>query len=66
MSWKVLNEIIGLASIDAEFCKKLLAHPVEAIEEAGYQLTAQEREVLQNIHAIDIYEFSKKLLAAFP
>ncbi len=62
MSWKILNEITGRAITDAEFCQKLLAHPVETIETAGYQLTEHERQSVQNIHASDIYEFSKKLL----
>lgn len=65
MSWRVINEVTGLATIDAEFCQKLLANPVETIEAAGYQLTEQERQILQRIHASDIYEFSKKLLAEF-
>lgn len=62
MSWKILNEVTGRAIIDPEFCQKLLAHPVETIETAGYKLTEHERQSLQNIHASDIYEFSERLL----
>lgn len=65
MSWKVINEVIGRATLDTDFCQKLLKHPVETIEAAGYLLTEQERQILQGIHTNDIYEFSKDLLEAF-
>lgn len=62
MSWKVINEVIGMASIDQEFCQDLLAYPVEAIQGKGFPLTEREKEVLRGIHAVDIYEFSKCVL----
>jgi hypothetical protein len=65
MSWKVINEVIGRATLDADFCRKLLERPVKTIEDAGYPLTEQERQLLREIHASDIYEFSKDLLKAF-
>ena len=66
MSWKVLNEILGLASIDQEFCHKLLKHPVEAIKKKGFTITNEEKKVLNNIQAQDIFDFSDQLLARLP
>lgn len=66
MSWKILNEILGLASIDQEFCRKLLDHPIEAIKEKGFTITREEREVLSTIQARDISDFSGHLLNRLP
>jgi len=63
MSWKILNEILGIASIDHEFGQKLLEHPIQAINEKGFPLTSEEREILSTIKAQDIYDFSAELLA---
>ncbi|GCE31281.1 hypothetical protein KDA_67650 [Dictyobacter alpinus] len=62
MTWKTINEILGLASIDPEFCEHLLANPIAAIDSKGYLLTIEERRVLYNIQAKDIYDFSTQLL----
>ncbi len=63
MSWKVLNEIIGLASIDQNFCQELLVDPLKAIEARQFSLTDEEREVLRGIRARDIHEFSQHVYA---
>lgn len=59
MSWKVINELIVLASIDQDFCRDLLANPLKAIETHGFSLTNKERDVFRSIHAVDIHEFSQ-------
>jgi hypothetical protein len=66
MSWKVINEVLGLAVIDSDFCRKLMASPVIAIEEKGFQLTQAEKEALLAITARDIYEFSELALELLP
>ncbi|MBV9258212.1 MAG: hypothetical protein JO215_09355 [Ktedonobacteraceae bacterium] len=58
MSWKTVNEILGLASIDSEFCRELLEKPLEAVQRRGFQLTDREREVMSKIVADNLYEFS--------
>ena len=63
MSWKILNEIIGLASIDQNFCQELLADPLKAVEAHQFSLTDEEKNVLRGIRANDIYEFSQYVYA---
>ncbi len=65
MSWKNLNEMIGMAAIDQQFCQKLLQSPISAIDEQGYVLTPEEREIVATIRAADIQEFCEQLLALF-
>ncbi len=62
MSWLVLNEILGLAVIDLNFQKELLAHPLEAVEKKQFSLTARERKALGEIKADTIYQFTSRLL----
>jgi hypothetical protein len=65
MTWKIINAILGHASVDPEFCEELLTDPLVAIDHVGYQLTPAERQI---IHAIqlqdiqDIHDFSAQLL----
>jgi len=58
MPWKTLNEILGLASIDSEFCQELLHQPLYAVQKKGFQLSEREREVMSKIVADNLYEFS--------
>ncbi len=58
MSWKTVNEILGLASIDSEFCRELLEKPLDAIRKKDFDLTDREREVMGKIVADNLYEFS--------
>lgn len=69
MSWKVINTVIGLASIDQDFCRDLLADPLKAIERHGFSLTCEEKDVFRGIQATDIHEFSQyvhALLGQYP
>lgn len=59
MSWKTVNEILGLASIDSEFCRELLQKPLDAVQKKGFDLTDREREVIGKIVADNLYEFSQ-------
>lgn len=58
MSWKTVNEILGLASINSEFCRELLQKPLDAICKKDFDLTDREREVMGKIVADNLYEFS--------
>lgn len=62
MSWKTINEILGLASVDSEFCRKLLRNPLDTVQAKGFLLTEQEREVLSEISVNSLHEFSQEIL----
>lgn len=66
MSWKVLNEILGLAVIDQNFAQVLLQNPLIAVRSKGFQLTSEEERVLQGIKSQDLTQFSRHLLRALP
>lgn len=63
MSWKMINAILGLATVDEEFCRSLLANPLAAVQARQFELTEEEQEAFRTISAANLSEFSKKLLA---
>ncbi|HEY1348435.1 MAG TPA: Os1348 family NHLP clan protein [Ktedonobacteraceae bacterium] len=62
MSWQTINSLLGLAIIDPKFANRLLANPLLAAEEFGFDLTIAEKEVLRSIQARDITELGQILL----
>ncbi|HLG64842.1 MAG TPA: Os1348 family NHLP clan protein [Ktedonosporobacter sp.] len=62
MSWKIINRILGLATIDQDFAQKLLTDPLPAIQDKGFQLTNREREVFSEISASTLNELSQQLM----
>lgn len=46
-----LDSVVGRAVRDAVFREKLLSHPLEAAEEAGYELSSEDREQLAALDA---------------
>jgi len=65
MSWKVINAILGLATVDDVFCQELLQNPVEAIKQRQFTLTEEEEEKLSGIAAPNLAEFSQQVLILF-
>jgi hypothetical protein len=65
MSWKAINAILGLATVDEAFCQELLKNPVQAIRVRNFELTASEQEKIKRIVAKDLTEFSQKVLILF-
>lgn len=63
MSWKTLNELLGRAMIDRHFAQRLLANPLQAAQEGGFDLTQQEQALLRTTRASSIAELSQILLA---
>jgi len=63
MSWKTINELLGRAMIDAHFARRLLADPLRAAQEDGFDLTPEEQAIFQDIKARDLAELSQMLLA---
>jgi len=63
MSWQIINTILGLATVDEEFCRALLADPINAVKARHFILTTEEQEVFQTISAANLSEFSQQLVA---
>lgn len=63
MSWRVINAILGLATVDEEFCRSLLANPLAAVQSRQFTLTPEEQAVFQSISATTLEEFSQQLVA---
>jgi hypothetical protein len=62
MSRKTINNLLGQAIIDDSFARKLLADPLQAALQGGFDLTPEEQEILRRIKAKDIAELSKVLM----
>ena len=52
MSWETINYILGLATMDDDFCRDLLKHPLITTQKWGFELTQEEEKVLSQI-AVD-------------
>lgn len=62
MSWKSINEILGLAIVDPDFCKALLADPLFAAQQEGFALTEEEQKILSEIHEDQLFKLSQQLM----
>lgn len=62
MSWQNINQILGMAMVDARFSRRLLANPLEAIREFQFDLTEEEERILRDIKVSDISELSQILV----
>jgi len=60
---KIINAILGLASVDQDFCEELLKDPLQAVQAKNFELDPDEQKVFKQISAHDLYEFSQMLLA---
>lgn len=60
---ETINAILGLATVDEEFCQALLANPLVAAQARHFELTGDEKELLQAISATTLTEFSQQLVA---
>lgn len=59
MSEQALNQMVGWALVDRDFCHALLSNPVGA--STGYDLTPEERRVLCDIRANSLQQLAKEL-----
>ncbi len=66
MSWIVINQILGLATIDKEFAQKLLQDPLAAVRAHGFQLTPEEQKVLREVSVGNLCELSQYLIQELP
>lgn len=60
---ETINAILGLATVDEDFCQALLANPLAAAQARHFELTEDEREILKDISATTLTEFSRQLVA---
>jgi hypothetical protein len=65
MSWQMVNDILGKALFDQSFAKLLLSDPLHAVREGGFDLTAEELDVLLAIRAENIIDLSRQLRLHF-
>jgi len=63
MRLEILNRIVGEAVTNGEFRGRLLSDPRAAV--AGYDLAAEEVELLANLHAESVDQFARHLVSAF-
>ena len=62
MSVNVLNQIVGEAIVNKDFCRVLLANPGVAV--AGFDLRAEERALISGIRAQSVDHLARELMAA--
>lgn len=62
MSWKTINEILALASLDPTFRKALHDDPLSAVESQGFTLTDEERRIFDTHASLPLAEFCQVLL----
>jgi len=62
MSWEVINQVLGLATVDKQFVQELLKEPLVAVQRRGFQLSPQEEKMFSEICASNLREFSQRLL----
>jgi len=62
MSWQTINKILGIAMVDTKFAHRLLANPLSAIREFGFDLSEREQTILSEVKATDISELSQILV----
>ncbi len=62
MSWKTINEIIALASLDPAFREALQRDPVAAVLAQGFELTSEEQNVFQAFASRTLVEFCQGVL----
>ncbi|MEO7019909.1 MAG: Os1348 family NHLP clan protein [Ktedonobacteraceae bacterium] len=58
----MINAILGLATVDEEFCQALLANPLAAVRTRQFKLTVKEQEVFRTISANGLSELSQQLI----
>ncbi len=61
MSWKTINRILGLASINPAFQQQLQQDPQTALEAHGFQLTAEELAAFKKFASLPFPLFCERL-----
>lgn len=66
MSWKTINQILGLASINHTFRQQLQEDPQTALEARGFELTPEELEAFRAFVSLPFAQFCQYLLETLP
>jgi hypothetical protein len=61
MSWKIINQVIGLASINLAFRQALQQNPEAALREEGIELTPEELDTFRNFASLPFQLFCQRL-----
>lgn len=61
MSWKTINHIIGLASINPAFREQLQQDPQTALETEGFKLTPKEMDAFISLAPLPFTQFCRHL-----
>jgi hypothetical protein len=62
MSWRTINEILGLASIDPTFRQMLQDDPLSTTEALGFELTTEELEVFRACTSLSFTDLCQHVL----
>lgn len=65
MSWKIINRIIGLASVNLTFRQRLQQDPETTLREEGFELTPEEMEVFKTFISLPFAQFCQQLMKSF-
>jgi hypothetical protein len=61
MSWKIINRVLGLASINPAFRQQLQEDPLAALEAQGFELTPEELETFKKYASLPFSQFCQSL-----
>ena len=62
MSWEIVNQILGLATVDKAFAQMLLEDPLAAAQSRGFHLTDEEQSIFSQASMNDLHELSQYLM----
>jgi hypothetical protein len=65
MSRKMINRILGLASINSTFRQQLQQNPLAALEARDFELTPDELEAFKTFASLPFPQFCEHLLEEF-
>lgn len=65
ISWKTINQIIGLPTINPAFRQQLQEDPLAALEEQGVTLTPEELAVFKSFASLPFAQFCERLSEEF-
>lgn len=63
MSWKTINAILGLATVDEDFRQALLEDPLTAVQARRFELTREEQDAFKSISVKSLAELSQRIVA---
>lgn len=61
MSWKVINEILGLAIADADFYEELRRDPLKAIQIHGFPLLYSNQSTQNPGEMLALYDADQRI-----